>query len=96
MATYAEIRELFSDSDLLTKVQVSVVIAANDLVSGSPTAAETIWASSVFGNPIPEAKKAMMAVLAENKDLTVAQIQGATDSGVQTQVDAIVPTLVGV
>lgn len=94
MATYEEIRNLFSDSDLLTKVQVATIIAANDLIGGTPTTAEKAWASEVFGNLRGESEKARMAVLAENKDLTVAQIQSATDAAVQGQVNAVVPTLV--
>lgn len=94
MATYQELRILFNDSDLLEKVETAVVIAANDLVAGTPTAADNSWIGAVFSNPNSEAKKALMAVLASNSDSTVAAIQGATDVSIQTNVDTIVPTLV--
>lgn len=94
MATYAEIRQLFSDSTLSEKMEVAVIIAANNLLAGSETAAQKAWAVSVFSNPHNEAKKAMMAVLATHNALTVNQIQTATDAVVQAAVNNVVPTLV--
>ena len=94
MATYAELRVLFNDSDLLDKVEVALVIAAHALLSGTPTAAQKAYAAQVFANPKAEAQKAVMSVLADNKAATVAQIQGASDASVQTNVDSIVQVLV--
>lgn len=94
MATYTEIRNLFNDNDLNEKVTVAIVISANNLLTGTETSAQKAWVAQVFANPITEAKKAVMAVLAENSSLTVAQIQGASDAAIQTNVDAIVDTLV--
>lgn len=94
MATYQELRDLFDDSDLTEKVEVAVVIAANNLIGGTPTTNEKAWAATAFANPNAEARKALMAVLAENSGLTVAQIQSATDAAVQTNVNAVVSTLV--
>ena len=94
MATLQELRVLFSDSDLTEKVEVATVIAANNLLAGTPTAAEKIWAASVFDNPSQEASKALMAVLAENASLTTAQIQGAADNAIQTNVSGVVSILV--
>ena len=93
MATYQELRRLFTDSDLLEKVEVAIVIAANDMLATTPTAAQKAWAAHVFANPGAEAKKALMAVLAGNSAATVGQIQAATDSSVQTQVDAVASVL---
>lgn len=94
MATYQELRSLFNDSDLLEKVEVATVIAANDLLATTPTTAQKAWAAQVFASPKTEAQKALMAVLAENSGLTVAQIQGATDTAVQTNVDGVASILV--
>jgi hypothetical protein len=95
MATYLELQGIFSDSSLLAKAQVAVVISAYNLVSsGTPTAAQKAWATDVFSSPGLEAKKALMAVLAENNTMTIATIQGATDSALQTQIDAVVQILV--
>lgn len=94
MATYSELRALFNDSDLMEKVEVATVIAANTLIAGTPTTAEKAWAATVFSSPKAEAQKAVMSVLAANSDATVATIQAATDASIQTNVDTIVPILV--
>jgi len=94
MATLQELRGLFNDSDLLEKVEVATVIAANDLLSGTPTTDQKAWAATVFTNPNSEAKKALMSVLAENSTATVGQIQSATDVLVQASVDAVAQVLV--
>jgi hypothetical protein len=94
MATYTELRSLFSYDVLLNKVEVAIVIAANDLAGGTPTTAEKAWIEAVFSSPRVEAKKALMAVLAENSGATVATIQGASDANIQTNVNGIVSILV--
>lgn len=94
MATYSELRNLFNDSDLTEKVEVAIVVAAQELVAGTPTTAQKAWIAAAFANPSAEAKKALMAVLAANKDVTVAAIQGATDTAIQTQVNSVVSILV--
>ena len=94
MATYLEIRQLFNDSDLYNKIQVASTIAAEAIrVEDAATdnhANRLLWAKSAFESPNAVAKKMIMAVLAGNADLTVAQIQGATDAAIQTKVDAAV------
>jgi len=94
MATYTELRNLFSDDALRNRLDVAAVVAANTLLGGTPTAADQGWAAAVFSNPRNEGQKAFMAVLAANKDLSVAAIQGATDAAIQSNVDAVVPSLV--
>ena len=94
MASLQELRTLFNDSDLLEKVEVATVIAANNLLAVTPNSAQKAWAATVFSNPIIEANKALMAVLAENSGLTVVQITGAADTAIQAGVDGVVDTLV--
>lgn len=94
MATYLELRNLFNDGDLKNKVITATVVAAKELLGGTPTANDRAWASSVLANPKGESSKALMTVLAENKALDVSAIQGATDAGIQAQVDSVVPQLV--
>ena len=98
MATYQEIRAIWSDvsSDALKlQVDVATVIAAEAKLSdGAATAAQQKWAGAFLSNPKGEAKKALLAVIASNKDATIAQMQGATDATVQTKVDAVVDGLV--
>ena len=91
MATYTELRALFNDSDLLERVEAAIIIAANDLASN---AANNAWVAEAFKSPNSEAKKALMGVIAANSGSTVAQIQGASDSVLQTNVDSVVATLV--
>ena len=93
MATYTEIRSLFQDSALLNRTGVATIVAANALLGGAPTAASKAYAAACFADPEGEARKVLMAVLAANKALTVAQIQGVTDTNLQTAVDAVVPML---
>lgn len=100
MATYAELLTLSADQPLRDKITVAVVIAAEKIASetapfGTPTTEQKAWARTALDNPRGEAKTAHFAVLAANASLSVAQIQAASDSAVQANVNAIVPTLAG-
>ena len=94
MATLTELRSLFGDSALLEKVEAALIISADGLVSGTPTAEQKNWASNVFSNPNSEASKALNSLLAANAGVTVAQIQNATDVTIQANVDSVTQTLV--
>ena len=94
MATYTEIRTLFSNDGLRNRVVVATIVAANDLLGGTPTPDEQKWSAAAFGSGRVEGQKAFMAVLAANKDAPVANIIGASDAAIQTNVDAVVPSLV--
>lgn len=94
MATYAELRSLFSDSDLRNKMSVAVVIAANTIAQGSTfTDAEYAWAQRAFQSPDREADKVLLIALAENSMATVAQIQGASDATLQASANSAVAVL---
>ena len=94
MATYLELHALNKDSDLQDKVRVAVVVAADNIRSdGAPPAnqvARLAWASKVMQNPVREAERMIWAVLASNKDASVAAITSASDASVQSAVDAAV------
>ena len=94
MATYEELRALADDNALRNRVEVAVIIAANNLLGGTPSIDEQKWAAAVFNAPISEGLKAFRGVLAENNAATAAQIQNATDAAIQTQVNALIPHLV--
>lgn len=94
MASYLELRGLVNDADLVNKIDIAIVIAANNLLSGTPTAAQQKWAAKVFNDPRSESQKALMAVLAKNNAASIAAIQAATDAAIQTQVDSVVGALV--
>jgi len=94
MASYAELYSLRSDSALKNRVNVAVIVAAEAIRSedgATPNHANRlVWAAAVFAAPSAEADRMFMAILAANKDATVAQIQSATDAAIQTKVDATV------
>jgi hypothetical protein len=91
MATYAELIQAAGDSALIDKVRVACVIAADAIrQNGAATAAQKAWARGVFNNPETPQTGLLWAVLAQNKASTLAAILGATDTQVQTAVDAAV------
>lgn len=97
MATYEELRSLFNNSDLLLeRIEAALIIAATNLTGGAMTVEDRAWVAEVYNNPKSEARKALMALLAQNKGLSKAQIQGVSDDEVQTGVDGIVPILVAI
>ncbi len=91
MATYEELYDLRTDSSLKNKVTMACVISAesvmNELATVPNHANRLLWAKAVFANPAGEADRMYMAILAANSGLTVSQIQGATDSAIQTNVN---------
>lgn len=101
MATYLELRSLFGESELVKKVMVASVISAEKVASGNddvPPFDQTAgahdnrvrWAANAITNPKQEAERLLLVVLAANAGLTVAQIEGATDAAIQSNVDATV------
>ncbi|MDC0003787.1 hypothetical protein OAE19_05245 [Porticoccaceae bacterium] len=94
MATYSELRELFTNSDLLEKAEVACVIAANDFLDNAPTIAQKAWAGAVLTNPKGEAEKAVKSILADKKGATVAVILGLSDNNIKTRVGEIAQHLV--
>ena len=94
MATYTELRGLFNDSELLGKIEIATIIAANNLLTGTPTANDRAWAAAAFSSPKAESKKVLMSVLAENSGLAAAAITGASDAAIQTNVNSVVLQLV--
>ena len=98
MASYVDIRSIWNDvsnDGLKAKVDVAIVVAATDkLIGVTSTAAEYKWAGATLANPKSEARKALLAVMASNKDVTIAQMQGASKEVVQAKVDELVDGLV--
>lgn len=94
MASYIELRNLFDSSDIRNKVTTATVIAAHNLLTGAPSANDRAFADAVFSNPKSVGNKVYMAVIAANKSATVSQIEGASDSAIQTNVDGVIPSLV--
>lgn len=94
MATYAELVQAFGDNTLRTKIMVACVVAAEGVrtavVPPTNQAQRLVWAKRVFENPRAESERMVWAVLAQNSGATLAQITGASDSLVQTAVNAAV------
>lgn len=94
MATYTEIYNLASNSDLIAKVTSAIAIAAEEIRAedvATPNHDNRVrWAVRALQNPDGEARKMMWILLAQNSTLTQAQILGAADSAIQTAVDSAV------
>ena len=95
MATYAELKVLTQDIALRDKVEIAVdVKAAEILDDGASTTDEVSWASEAIQNPSLRAVEILNYVLAVNKALTVAAIQGASDAAIQANVNMAVDALI--
>ena len=95
MADYPQLFELRGDSPLRNRVTVAIVVKAQALIDGgAPTAAEIAWADAALKNPSGKATEILGYVLAANKGATVANIQGASDTAIQTNIDAAVDALI--
>lgn len=95
MATYTEIFNLKSDSQLRNKIAVAVAKKAQVLIDlASPTANQIAWANVAINNPLTMADKIMNYVLAANSAATAAQIAAASDADIQTNVSAAVDKLI--
>ena len=94
MASYSELRQLFADGDLKNKLDVACIIAAETIrtedAGTTNHANRLLWAKAAFSSPRSVSEQMLMALLAANKDVTVASIQAATDAAIQTKVDAAV------
>ncbi len=89
MATYDELFALAGQNVLLDRIMVAITIKADSILNdGAATPTQISWAKTAFKDPTTQAKAFQNAVLAANKGLTVAQITSATDSAIQTAVDA--------
>lgn len=95
MATYAEIYDLRSSSDLRNKIAVAVAAKAQALIdAASPSAAQIIWANAAIANPLSKADPLLNYLLAKNRAMTVGQITAVSDANIQTAVDAAVDKLI--
>jgi len=94
MATYIELRQLFGDGDLKNRIEVACIVAAEAIRTEATDvtnhANRLVWAKAAFSSPGSIREKMLMALLAANKETTVAGIQAVTDAALQTLVDAAV------
>jgi len=94
MATYTELFDLGTNATLRNKIAVANQIAAVAIIAEVdtvPNHTERVqWATQVFSSPSSWAERMLHAVLADNDDLTVAQITGAGDGALLTSVEKMV------
>lgn len=94
MATYKELYDLASNSELKNRVTIACTLAAyaiNGEDAGTANHANRlIWAARVFANPTAEAERMYPVILAANSAATVAQITGASDANILTAVQGVI------
>ena len=94
MASFVDLYNLRNNSDLLNRVTVACVIAAEAVRTESDQTANhanrLLWAARVFENPDFEAKRMLWALLAKHNSLTVGQLTGAPDADILTAVNGAV------
>jgi len=98
MATYAELLTIATTNDALKqKIKVACIVACDVIRTESDAtanhAARLDWARATLQDPDRAASQMVLAVLAQNRALTTAQITGASDADVQTAVNAAVNLL---
>lgn len=95
MATYLELFNLRKNSDLQDRVAVAAAKSAQQLLDkATPSQSEIAWAEAALKNPAEKVSQLLNYVLTKNSSLTVAQIQGASDSVLQGQIDVAVDVIV--
>lgn len=97
-ATLEEIYEVaFGDLDtspLRKKVAMAAIVKAEDILGeATPSQTRLDWALAALSDPIGQSEALFRFVLAANDGATQQQILDATDSQVQTNVDAAVDAL---
>jgi hypothetical protein len=94
MATYIELVGVCDSATFLNRVQFACIVAAETIrteATSTPNHAERLaWAKQALADPLTTAKRMSWAVLAQNRSLSLAQINAATDAALQAGVDAAV------
>lgn len=94
MALYLDIFKLRNDRDFTARIEVATIVAAEEVrvepQATANNANRVIWARKVFEDPKRESVRMMWAVLAANRNATIAQILEATDATLQVRLNAAV------
>jgi len=89
MANSNEVLELIRDKNLIKRVAVAVMVRATNVNSlPSPTLTQKTWAVEALTNPTREAKRFLAAFIAENRNLSVVQINALTAGDIQSSVNS--------
>lgn len=96
MATLAELATLLNDPALTSKTKAACLVAAQAIqaedVNTANHANRLKWAKQTFIDPDGAGQRLLRAVLAANASATLAQINAAADSSIQSAVNAAVNT----
>ena len=99
MATLSELSDISSQPGygaLEGKIRVAAIIKAQVIAdSQSPTAEALAWARNALSNPATAAKEILPYVIAKNNGVAISASLSASDSAIQTNVDAAVDNLFG-
>ena len=91
MATYNEIYGLHNESELINKVTVACIVAAENIMGEDGATANhenrLTWAASAFQNPRNESNRMWWAILAANHTSAASAITGADDETIQSAID---------
>lgn len=97
MASLLDLANIFGTTgfaELLNKITVAVAIKADSIINeASPSAPRIAWAQLAIEDPRQEAKNFIWGVIAANESATVAQILGASDNSIRTNVDDYIDIL---
>lgn len=105
MASYTELRELSTNSDLKNKVQVAVWIAAQSVIddpenfpsdAGGNTdlvKARKLWAAGILNISGNNLSIYLNTILAANKNLTKEQILNASDIAIQNAINKVIDVI---
>lgn len=90
MATLIELYNLRNDSALRARITSAVAIAAEAIriedVATANHANRLIWAKDAWTDPEAMATRMLWAILSANESATVAQITGASEAAVKSNV----------
>lgn len=97
MATYLEIARITEEStwgDFFDKIKTACVIKATAIIdSTTPTTEAKAWAEAAIADRVSAADSLVWYVIGSNDNLALATILAASDTSIQTNVDAAVDVL---
>lgn len=94
MATYTELYAMSSADTLRDRIAVAITIKAHAIAGATPTATQIEWVNAALATPQSKVSAMLAYVLAANKTAAVVTILAASDSTLQTNIDAAVDALV--
>lgn len=100
MATYVDLHSLRNDPVLLQRVIIAILVAAETVRTENVSVPfhknRVAWAQQAIKDPETFSTKILGLLLAQNKALSIEQINGVSDVNLQTAVDSLINTLTGI